>query len=163
MYIYICKYIYIYPRHYNLGVSTSILPCLRKSHYRLLSPQSVILWFLWNVKPIPPEKSTQSWLWQFDGFHFRIFFLKEDKVLALLIFTGIKFQITGPKYRVEPLALSNLTELILRTQSFWGPFDLKPYNNSRNCNNSEKLGVERSFNALKISIAKLWILFMNSM
>ena len=107
------------------------------------------------VKPISPKKSTQSWHWQFDGFHFRIFFSKDEKVLAFLIIAGIEFQITGSKYQIEPLP--NLTELILGIQSFWGPFDLKPYNDSFNWNSSEKSGVERSFNALNIFIAKFWI------
>ena len=104
------------------------------------------------VKPIPPKKSPH---WQFDGFHFRIFFLKDDKVLAFLISAGIEFQITGPKYQIEPVP--NLTELLLGIQSFWGPFDLKPCNDSFNWNSSEKSGVERSFNDLNISIPKFWI------
>ena len=107
------------------------------------------------VKPILPKKSTQSQHWQFDGFHFRVFSLKDDKVLAFLISAGIEFQITGPNYRIEPSP--NQTELILEIQSFWGPFDLKSYNDSFNWNSSEKSGVERSFNALSISIAKFWI------
>ena len=102
------------------------------------------------VKPIPP--STQSPNWQFDGFHFQFFFLKDDKVLAFLISAGVEFQIAGPKYRIEPLR--NLTELILGIQSFWGPFDLKPSNDLFNWNSSEKSGVERSLNALNISVAK---------
>ena len=68
------------------------------------------------VKPIPPKKSTQSQHRQYDSFHFRIFFLKDDKVLAFLISAGIEFQITGPKYQIEPLP--NLAELILGIQSF---------------------------------------------
>ena len=108
------------------------------------------------IKPIPPKKSTQNQHWQFDGFHFWIFFIKDDKVIAFLFSAGIEFQITGPKYRIEPLP--NLTELILGIQSFWGPFDLnKPCNYSFNWNSSEKSGVKRSFNALNISIAKFWI------
>ena len=63
------------------------------------------------VKPILPKKSTQSQHWQFDGFHFRVFSLRDDKVLAFLISAGIEFQITGPKCRIEPLP--HLTELIL--------------------------------------------------
>ena len=84
-----------------------------------------------------------------------MFFLEDHIVWAFLIFVGIAFQITGPKYPIE--SLPNLTELILGIQSFWGPFDLKPYNDSFNWNSSEKSGVERSFNALSISIANFWI------
>ena len=86
---------------------------------------------------------------------FEFFFLKDDKVLAFLISAGIEFRITGPMYRIEPLP--NLTELILGIQSFWGPIDLKPCNDSFNWNSSEKSRVERSFNALNISIAKFWM------
>ena len=93
---------------------------------------------------------TQSQHWQFDGFHFQIFFLKEGKVLAFLIFAGIEFQITGSTYRIEPL--QNLTELILGIQSFWGPLDLKSYNDSFNWNSTEKSGVERLFNALPANL-----------
>ena len=106
------------------------------------------------VKPISPKKSTQSRHWQFYDLHFRILFLKDDKVLAFLISAGKEFQITEPKYRIE--TLQNLTELILGIQCFWGPFDLRPYKDSFNGNSSEKSGVERSFNALNISIAKFW-------
>ena len=42
-------------------------------------------------------------------------------------------------------------------QSFWGQFELKLYNDSFNWNSSQKSEVERSFNALNISVAKLWI------
>ena len=94
-------------------------------------------------KPIPSKKSTQSRHWQFDGFHFQIFILKDDKVLPFLISAGIEFQIAGPKYWIEPLP--NLTELILGIQSFWGPFDLKSCNDLFNWNSSEKSGVKRSF------------------
>ena len=129
-------------------------------YYSLLEEESsqiivsTISYSQMSVKPIPTIASTQSWHQEFNGFHFQIFFLKDDKVLAFLILAGIEFYITGPKYRIEPLP--NLTELILGIQSFWGPFDLKPYNDSFNWNSSEKSGVERSFNALNISIAKLW-------
>ena len=103
-------------------------------YYSLLEEESshiifsTISYSLMFVKPVPPKKSTQSWQWQFHGFHFRIFFLKDDKVLTFLIFGGIEFQITGPNYRTEPLP--NLAELILGIQSFWGPCDHKPYNDS---------------------------------
>ena len=73
-------------------------------------------------KPIPSKKSTQSRHWQFDGFHFQIFILKDDKVLPFLISAGIEFQIAGPKYWIEPLP--NLTELILGIQSFWSHLTL---------------------------------------
>ena len=82
------------------------------------------------VKPIPPKKSRQSQHRQYDSFHFQIFFLKDDKVLAFLISAGIEFQITGPKYQIEPLP--NLTELILGIQSFLDPFGLKSYHDSFN-------------------------------
>ena len=63
---------------------------------------------------------------------YEFFFLKDDKVSAFLISAGTEFQITGPKYQIEPLP--NLTELIMGIQSFWGPSDLKPYNDSFNWN-----------------------------
>ena len=107
------------------------------------------------IKPIPPKKSTQNQHRQFDGFHFWIFFIKDDKVIAFLFSAGIEFQITGPKYRIEPLP--NIRKLILGIQSFWGPIDLKPYKDSFKWNSSEEFGVERSFNALNISIASFWI------
>ena len=120
-----------------------------------------ISYSLMFVKPVSPKKSTQSWQWQFDGFHFRIFFLKDDKVLAFLISAGIEFQITGPKYRIEPLP--NLTELILGIQSFWGPFDLKPYNDSFNWNSSEKIRSRKIIWCFEHFYSQILnILFMNS-
>ena len=109
------------------------------------------------VKPIPPTKSTQSQHWQFDGFHFRIFCLKRSQSISIPNICWYRISDHWTKVLNRTFSKFSRVDIGNRIESFWGPLDIKPYNDSFNWNRSEKSGFEISFNALNISIAKFWI------
>ena len=59
------------------------------------------------VKPVPPKKSTLSWHWQFDGFHFHF-----QTVLRTSTSTGQNF-IIGCRYFLRKCKLPVETKILL--------------------------------------------------